>query len=129
MLLRDIVDLEATQGGPKVDNSEHSVSGSGPGGGPGGPGGGLGGEPGAEPGAEPAFEAPAEELDEDVEGEGQGMSLSALEEKLKPEVLATFEEIESLYKKLHKMQGEAPRSHDLRRRGRRALGEGIREVA
>ena len=32
------------------------------------------------------------------------MSLSALEEKLKPEVLATFEEIESLYKKLHKMQ-------------------------
>ena len=32
------------------------------------------------------------------------MSLSALEEKLKPEVLATFEEIEGLYKKLHKMQ-------------------------
>ena len=32
------------------------------------------------------------------------MSLSALEEKLKPEVLATFEEIEALYKKLHKMQ-------------------------
>ena len=32
------------------------------------------------------------------------MSLSALEEKLKPEVLATFEEIEQLYKKLHKMQ-------------------------
>ncbi len=32
------------------------------------------------------------------------MSLSALEEKLKPEVLARFEEIEVLYKKLHKMQ-------------------------
>ena len=32
------------------------------------------------------------------------MSLSALEEKLKPEVLANFEEIENLYKKLHKMQ-------------------------
>ena len=32
------------------------------------------------------------------------MSLSALEEKLKPEVLANFEEIEELYKKLHKMQ-------------------------
>src|SRR5208282_2070859 len=30
--------------------------------------------------------------------------LSALEEKLKPEVLARFEEIEVLYKKLHKMQ-------------------------
>ena len=81
MLLRDIVDLEATQGGPKVDATE----------------------PAAE-GAEPAFEAPAEETDEDAEGEGQGMSLSALEEKLKPEVLATFEEIENLYKKLHKIQ-------------------------
>src|SRR5882757_5159152 len=32
------------------------------------------------------------------------MSLSALEEKLKPEVLANFEEIENLNKKLHKMQ-------------------------
>ncbi len=32
------------------------------------------------------------------------MSLSALEEKLKPEVLPTFEEIELLYKKLLKMQ-------------------------
>ena len=83
MLLRDIVDLEATQGGPKVDATE----------------------PAAE-GAEPAFEAPAEESDDDAEGEGQGMSLSALEEKLKPEVLATFEEIEDLYKKLHKIQAK-----------------------
>ncbi len=41
---------------------------------------------------------------DDEDGEGPGMSLSALEEKLKPEVLANFEEIESLYKKLHKMQ-------------------------
>src|ERR1700712_4154290 len=35
---------------------------------------------------------------------GPNLSLSALEEKLKPEVLAQFEEIEALYKKLHKMQ-------------------------
>ncbi len=84
MLLRDIVDLEATQGGPKVDANEAS----------------------SEPPAEAAFEAPAEESDDDIEGEGQGMSLSALEEKLKPEVLATFEEIENLYKKLQKMQSK-----------------------
>ncbi len=84
MLLRDIVDLEATQGGPKVDANETA----------------------GEPAAEAAFEAPAEEADDDVEGEGQGMSLSALEEKLKPEVLATFEEIENLYKKLQKMQSK-----------------------
>ncbi len=43
-------------------------------------------------------------MDDGEDGEGPGMSLSALEEKLKPEVLATFEEIEALYKKLHKMQ-------------------------
>jgi len=42
--------------------------------------------------------------DSDDEDGGPSMSLSALEEKLKPEVLARFEEIEVLYKKLHKMQ-------------------------
>ncbi len=80
MLLRDIIDLEATQG--------------------------AGVDPvAAAEGVAPAeFAAPAEELDEDAEGEGPGLSLSALEEKLKPDVLANFEEIETLYKKLHKVQ-------------------------
>ena len=81
MLLRDIVDLEATQGGPKVDANTEAP-------------------------AEAGFEAPAEELDDDAEGDGPGMSLSALEEKLKPEVLATFEEIETLYRKLQKLQSK-----------------------
>jgi RNA polymerase primary sigma factor len=49
------------------------------------------------------FTPPVDDLDED-EGEGAGLSLSALEEKLKPEVLATFEDIEALYKKLSKIQ-------------------------
>ncbi len=88
MLLRDIVDLEATQGGPPA----------------------TGGDPAAdevateaEPDTVPGFAA-GEEADDDEEGEGAGLSLSALEEKLKPEVLANFEEIEALYKKLQKMQ-------------------------
>ncbi len=81
MLLRDIIDLEATQGAG-VDPVAAAAE-----------------------GATPAeFAAPAEELDEDAEGEGPGLSLSALEEKLKPDVLANFEEIETLYKKLHKVQ-------------------------
>jgi RNA polymerase primary sigma factor len=84
MLLRDIVDLEATQGGPK-DSAEAVAA-----------------EPG-EAGEPAAFEAPDSD-DDDGDGEGPGMSLSALEEKLKPEVLATFEEIEGLYKKLSKVQ-------------------------
>ncbi|MBN8905694.1 MAG: RNA polymerase sigma factor RpoD, partial [Rhodospirillales bacterium] len=78
MLLRDIIDLEATEGAGNVSD-----------------------EP-AE-GATDSFAA-NDDSDGDEEGEGPGMSLSALEEKLKPEVLATFEEIEGLYKKLHKMQ-------------------------
>jgi RNA polymerase primary sigma factor len=86
MLLRDIVDLEATQGGPTPAAVAEVES-------------------GADAAAPPAdaFEAPAEE-DDGEDGEGAGLSLSALEEKLKPEVLATFEEIEGFYKKLHKMQ-------------------------
>jgi RNA polymerase primary sigma factor len=83
MLLRDIVDLEATQGGP------------------------------AEPaeGVAAFAEPEAEEPDDGDEGEGSGLSLSALEEKLKPEVLATFEDIEALYKKLHKVQARRLESY------------------
>ena len=95
MLLRDIIDLEATQG-----------AGAPP---PEAVGGAAETADGAEPAEMPAFTPPSgapsgDDGDEDGEGEGPGMSLSALEEKLKPEVLANFEEVEALYKKLHKMQ-------------------------
>src|SRR5271154_1975623 len=60
-------------------------------------------EAGSEPGAPEAFEA-TEDLDEDDDGEGAGMSLAALEEKLKPEIFTYFEEIEKLYDKLAKIQ-------------------------
>ena len=80
MLLRDIVDLEATQGAG-APPPEALVE-----------------------GAEAEAAEPPEPEEDSEEGEGPGMSLSALEEKLKPEVLANFEEIESLYKKLHKVQ-------------------------
>ncbi len=58
---------------------------------------------GNEPVPAEGFTAP-EEVDDDEEGEGAGMSLSALEEKLKPEIFTSFEEIEKLYDKLAKMQ-------------------------
>ncbi len=57
---------------------------------------------GSEPG-DTSFEA-SEEMEEDEDGEGAGMSLSALEEKLKPEIFQNFDEIEKLYEKLSKMQ-------------------------
>ena len=86
MLLRDIIDLEATQGGPKEAAGETADA------------------------AAESFE-PAEEIDAEDEGDGPGMSLSALEEKLKPEVLANFEDIEALYKKLHKVQARRLDTH------------------
>ncbi len=82
MLLRDIIDLEATQGGGEAVGAEPTP-----------------GPPGVE--VRDGFDGVD---DDDDEGEGAGLSLSAQEEKLKPEVLATFEEIETLYKKLQKMQ-------------------------
>ena len=73
MLLRDIIDLEATQ---SAGNPEAAVS------------------------------AAVEEFEEGEEGEGLGLPLSALEEKLKPEVLATFEQIEAVYGKLSKLSSK-----------------------
>jgi len=82
MLLRDIIDLEATDGAAAAGEVGEAVE--------------------AAPVAE-GFATPSDDDSDDEDG-GPSMSLSALEEKLKPEVLARFEEIEVLYKKLHKMQ-------------------------
>ncbi|MBU6498160.1 MAG: RNA polymerase sigma factor RpoD [Rhodospirillales bacterium] len=87
MLLRDIVDLEATQGGPTPEAAAEAVES-------------VAGETEAEAFTPP----PAGDDDEEGESDAPGLSLSALEEKLKPEVLATFEDVEALYKRLHKMQ-------------------------
>jgi RNA polymerase primary sigma factor len=77
MLLRDVIDLEATAGA----NTPEVAA-----------------------GAEPAAE---EEFEEGEEGEGGlGLSLSALEEKLMPEALAAFEAIEAAYGKLHKLSSK-----------------------
>ncbi|HZF75110.1 MAG TPA: RNA polymerase sigma factor RpoD [Acetobacteraceae bacterium] len=73
MLLRDVIDLEATA---NADNPEV--------------------------GAEPQ----EEEFEEGDEGEGMGLSLSALEEKLKPEALAAFEAIEDAVGKLQKLSSK-----------------------
>jgi RNA polymerase primary sigma factor len=76
MLLRDVIDLEATAGA----NAPEGAAGA---------------------------EQQEEEFEEGEEGEGGlGLSLSALEEKLKPEALAAFEAIEQAYNKLHKLSSK-----------------------
>ncbi len=102
MLLRDIIDLEATYGGAPTSEAE------------------MLGEGESAEAPEEKSEAPSEE---DSEGGGfddedqENLSLSMLEEKLKPQVLETFEKISGAYNRLYKLQaariastqkGEAP---------------------
>ncbi|EHH67201.1 RNA polymerase sigma factor RpoD [Gluconobacter morbifer] len=82
MLLRDIVDLEASQAGEPGPEGEGEES---------------------EDGDDTDSDDDAEEGDGEQQ-EGSGLSLSALEEKLKPEILARFEAIEPLYHKLRQLQ-------------------------
>ena len=107
MLLRDIIDLDATYGsGPGAELSEEDLE-RGP------------EEPAAVEGAAPA--EPKEETEEpvapegEVEGEGEGeaeegeensISLAAMEIQLMPVVLETFESIAATHHKLEKVQDQ-----------------------
>ena len=73
MLLRDVIDLEATNSADAPDAPPPDAN---------------------------------EEFEEGEEGEGLGLSLSALEEKLKPEALLAFEAIEGAYSRLQKLQNK-----------------------
>ncbi len=103
MLLRDVIDLEATQ---SQGNPEAAAA--------------------------AAAAAQEEEFEEGEEGEGIGLSLSALEEKLKPDVLSNFVQIESLYGKLHKMTAKRMEAYtsgeELAGRGEKAYEKQRREL-
>ncbi|MBX3488730.1 MAG: RNA polymerase sigma factor RpoD [Parvibaculum sp.] len=86
ILLRDIIDLDATFAGPdakKVDHSQAALAGEAP----------------------PRIEPEEEEVDEDGEDDNS-MSLAAMEAELKPKVLETFDKIAADYKKLRKLQDQ-----------------------
>src|SRR5580704_8369814 len=104
MLLREIIDLEATYGGGPSSEAEMLGEGE---------------------SAQPAPEEPEEKPEGEAEGEGEfggdeeqeNLSLSMLEEKLKPQVMETFGKIASTYARLFRLQvnrhtaiqkGEAP---------------------
>jgi RNA polymerase primary sigma factor len=108
ILLRDIIDLEASHAGP--DARAASALGSGPDGQP------IVGAPptapaalfkpaeaGPEGDAKPAGETPGEsDLDEDeIEN---SLSLAAIEAELKPKVLETFDNVADTYKRLRRLQ-------------------------
>jgi len=92
MLLRDIIDLEATYGGEPTNEADMLGEGDSP-----------------SPDVENEEEKPeGEEGESGFEGddEQENLSLSMLEEKLKPQVIETFEKIASTYGKLFKLQAQ-----------------------
>src|SRR4026209_2245144 len=86
ILLRDIIDLEATYEGPEAKQPPPAI----------------GGEEQEEAQAEPGAEGrPEGDLDDEDDYEN-ALSLAAMEAELKPKVLETFDRIASTYKKLRK---------------------------
>ncbi len=91
VLLREIIDLEASFAGPVTDKSV--LAGEGP-----------NGEP-APQRVEPVEPPPPPELsEEDEDDEANTLSLAAMETSLLPGVLETFDGVASTYKKLHRLQ-------------------------
>ncbi|OYW58225.1 MAG: RNA polymerase sigma factor RpoD, partial [Bosea sp. 12-68-7] len=92
VLLRDIIDLEATYAGPDGKNPTQVP--------------GEAGEAEAAPAAE--GEAPEGELPPDLDEDDMenNVSLSAMEAELKPRVLETFDSIADNYKKLRRLQDQ-----------------------
>ena len=103
ILLRDIIDLEATYEGPEAKNApppipvphEAPVPAPAP------------AANGAEGDGEPRAEG---ELDDEDDFEN-AMSLAAMEAELKPKVLETFDNIAGAYKKLRKLQDKRVEMH------------------
>ncbi len=97
VLLRDIIDLEATYAGPdgkRVDMTAPGAAEAAPATAPRSPPAGLEGD------------IPAEEFSEEDDDMENSVSLSAMEAELKPKVLDTFDRIADAYKKLRRLQDQ-----------------------
>jgi RNA polymerase primary sigma factor len=97
MLLRDIIDLEATYGSGGFDQAPLEPVEA----------------PAAEAEAANSEDAPAELVEieselatEEPEGEESSISLAAMEAQLKPSALATFDAIAEIHRKHHKLQDQ-----------------------
>ncbi len=97
VLLRDIIDLEATYAGPDGKRVDMTAPGAelAPATAPNGPPAGLEGDI-----------APPEEFSEEEDDMENSVSLSAMEAELKPKVLDTFDRIADAYKKLRRLQDQ-----------------------
>ncbi len=92
ILLRDIIDLEATYAGPDAKNVPAA---------PAGDGAGM-----TTPEVEFTPPGMGEEGEGDLDDDENAMSLAAMEAELKPRVIETFEKIAANYKKLRRLQDQ-----------------------
>ena len=91
VLLREIIDLDATFGGPDEDQNKNNE--------------GEGSEEGSTEEEEESEEEAAEGTEEDDDDDDEvALSLAAMEAVLKPHVLDTFDDIASSYKKVKRLQ-------------------------
>ena len=86
VLLRDIIDLDATFAGPDAKKIDRSAEGAAP-----------------PPSGAPTGEAEGVPSDDESDEESN-LSISAMENELKPQVLETFDSIASIYQKLRRIQ-------------------------
>ena len=89
VLLRDIIDLDATFAGPDAKKIDRSAEGASP-----------------PPSGAPTGEAEGEPTEDEADDENN-MSLSAMETELKPKVLETFDAIAKTYTKLRRLQDQS----------------------
>jgi len=106
ILLRDIIDLEATYAGPEAKTAPVAAPA------PGAPGSSddekkpdAQKEPGAGEGSVDGEEEEEEEDDDDDDDEN-ALPLAAMEDELRPQVMEIFDEIASSYKKLRRLQDQ-----------------------
>ncbi|MEO0730081.1 MAG: sigma-70 family RNA polymerase sigma factor, partial [Pseudomonadota bacterium] len=105
VLLRDIIDLEATYEGPEAKEAQAADPNANTGDAKAAGEGETSGQPAAEKAeGEKADGESSEDDDEDDDEFENALSLAAMEAELKPKVLETFENIASNYKKLRKQQ-------------------------
>ncbi|BCP54563.1 RNA polymerase sigma factor RpoD [Kaistia sp. 32K] len=95
ILLRDIIDLEATYAGPEAKNAPMA-----------GPGGVPFGEGAEDEDAEAPLPPQPDGDGDDEDDMENNMSLAAMEAELKPKVVETFENVAENYKKLRRLQDQ-----------------------